>query len=262
MAKLLFLIIVFILAVGLSFYFSAEGFEVIDVVALKAELEDLTKSIDYLNGLGLNETSGNATYDANMKRIKEIKTLLAAPASVPAPVPASVPASVPAPVPTVVQPIEPSRSLVDSSGNKVSTPPPGVTTDASGNLISNRLKDLISIMTQPAMPVVAANTAKEQQGRESVPASASDNMGGTEQSLASFYQTMKPQIQQDISQAVRQEFERSTVLPKAEQQQQQPTPAIAQGIAWPYGPGGKAQPDMSEYIRKDSIPCWACDVKY
>ena len=39
MAKLLFLIIVFILAVGLSFYFSAEGFEVIDVVALKAGIE-------------------------------------------------------------------------------------------------------------------------------------------------------------------------------------------------------------------------------
>ena len=257
MMKLLFLIIVFILAVGLSFYFSAEGFEGIDVVALKAELEELTKSLDYLKGLGITETSGNETYNTTSNRIKDINKLLAAPVATPV----ATPTLVATPGPVMVS-NDVSRPLVDSSGRKVPTPAPGVTVDASGNVISNRLKDLISIMTQPTMPLVAANTAKEKQGRESVPASASDVTGETEQTLASFYQTMKPQMQQDISKAVRQEFERSTVLPKAEQQQQQPTPAIAQGIAWPYGPGGKAQPDMSEYIRKDSIPCWACDVKY
>ena len=167
-------------------------------------------------------------------------------------------------IPSVPIPSQ-AAPLVDSSGIQV--PAPGVTTDASGNVISNRLKDLISILTQPPISVAAANVAAEEQARKSVPAPSSDNSGNAI-SLASFYETIKPQIQKDVSQAVRQEFERTTVLPKKEQRRVA-TPSVAQGVSWPSYPGGGGdsgnqypQPDMSEYIRKDSIPCWACDVKY
>jgi hypothetical protein len=159
-----------------------------------------------------------------------------------------------------------------------SQPAPNTTTDANGNVISNRLKDLISILTHSSAPVTPANIAAQQQARASVPASTSDNSGnhittdnsGNEITLASFYETIKPQIKKDVSQAVRQEFERSTVLPRREQRNVASTPSIAQGVSWPSRPGCNGgyngdqyeQPDMSEYIRKDSIPCWGCDVNY
>jgi len=87
--------------------------------------------------------------------------------------------------------------------------------------------------------------------------------------ISQFYKMLKPQIHNDITNAVNKGFERSTVLPTNQKRNTAPSPAIAQGMAWPYGPGGQQHcgaqednTDMNEYIRKDSIPCWACDVKY
>lgn len=209
MMQLLFLIILFIAAVAVSFYFSAEGFAT--------------------------DASGNTV---------------------------EVASSSPATQGTSGQRAA-SNTLVDSSGNQVPTPGPGVTVDASGNVISSRLKDLISILTQPSLSLGAAPPSRIR----SAPASATDDSGNSivpdaSGSLDSFYKTIKPQLQEDIAQAVHKEFERSTVLPKQERNQQL-TPAVAQGMAWPPPqPQPQPQPDMSEYIRKDSIPCWACDVKY
>lgn len=198
---LLFLIIVFIASVALSFYFSAEGFDT-----------------------------------------------------------ASTPVQT---IPLASKTIASSNTLVDASGNQVPTPGPGVTVDASGNVINNRLKDLISILTQPSLSLGSAPASKIR----SAPSAATDNAGNSiipdeSGSLDNFYNITKPQLQKDIAQAVHKEFERSTVLPKQEQNQQL-SPAVAQGIAWPpIATQPQPYPDMSEYIRKDSIPCWACDVKY
>ena len=400
MAKLIFLIIVFILAVGLSFYFSAEGFEAVNTNALQAELVELNKTMDYLKSLGINAGSKNDTYDRTAKRVKEINNILTPPDPmaelwaelgeldktmtylkslginagsqnetydktakrineinailIPAPpVVAAPPVAVAPPVmasppvepasPSNIHPVLPlvaTPTNVDTSrpppfppvrlpdgsilaggqvemcpdgyyfynggcakngtfggpGNSVAgtcesnrvsingicwgpCPPgttqrenkcipsqavPSATTDANGNVISNRLKDLISILTQSSASVTPANVAAQQQARASVPASTSDN-SGNEITLASFYETIKPQIQKDVSQAVRQEFERSTVLPKKDKNSAS-TPSLAQGMAWPSRSGCNGdqseQPDMSEYIRKDSIPCWGCDVNY
>jgi len=414
MAKLLFLLIVFIVAVGFSFYFSAEGFQAANTSALQGELVELNKTMNYLKSLGINAGSQNDTYNKTAKRIKEIDNILTPPdpkaelwaelgqldktmtylkglginagsrndtydktvkrigeinaiLSPPPPVVATPVAAAPVVAPPVAappvvappvvaptnvnttrEPPFPSVMLPDGTimaggqvqmcpngyyfnilpggqvvtgecakigtsggpGNTVpgtcesnrilingmcwgpcppgttqreikcipSQPAPNTTTDANGNVISNRLKDLISILTQSSAPVTPANIAAQQQARASVPASTSDNSGnhittdnsGNEITLASFYETIKPQIKKDVSQAVRQEFERSTVLPKREQRNVASTPSIAQGVSWPSRPGCNGgyngdqyeQPDMSEYIRKDSIPCWGCDVNY
>ena len=358
MAKLIFLIVVFIVAVGLSFYFSAEGFEATNTndihAELWAELSELDKTMTYLKSLGINPGSKNDTYDKTAKRISEINAILIPTPSVAEtpsveetpsvasaspsrsnihPVlplvatPTNVDTSRPPPFPPVRLPdgsilaggqVEmcpdgyyfynggcakngtfggPGNSIAGTcESNRVSIngicwgpcPPgttqrenkcipsqaaPSATTDANGNVISNRLKDLISILTQSSAPVTPANVAAQQQARASVPASTSDNSGnhittdnsGNNITLASFYETIKPQIQKDVSQAVRQEFERSTVLPKKDKHSAS-TPSLAQGVAWPSRTGCNGdeseQPDMSEYIRKDSIPCWGCDVKY
>ena len=157
--------------------------------------------------------------------------------------------------------------LTDSSGNRVPVPPPGVTVDASGNVLSNRLKDLISILTQSSVPLKPAQDTVKDISNNSQPMPLESDMSNND--IAQFYKMLKPQIHNDITNAVNKGFERSTVLPTNKKPNTPPSPAIAQGMAWPYGPGGQQHcngpednPDMNEYIRKDSIPCWACDVKY
>ena len=157
--------------------------------------------------------------------------------------------------------------LTDSSGNNVPVPPPGVTVDASGNVLSNRLKDLISILTQSNVPLKPAQDTVKDISNNSQPMPLESDMSNN--NISQFYKMLKPQIHNDITNAVNKGFERSTVLPTNQKRNTPPSPAIAQGMAWPYGPGGQQHcggqedtPDMNEYIRKDSIPCWACDVKY
>lgn len=153
--------------------------------------------------------------------------------------------------------------LTDSSGTPVPVPPPGVTVDASGNVLSNRLKDLISILTPSNVPLPRPADTVKDISNNSQPMPLESDMSNND--IAQFYKMLKPQIHNDITNAVNKGFERSTVLPTNKKPNTPPSPAIAQGMAWPYGPGGQQhcdQPDMSEYIRKDSIPCWGCDVKY
>jgi hypothetical protein len=157
--------------------------------------------------------------------------------------------------------------LTDSSGNNVPVPPPGVTVDASGNVLSNRLKDLISILTQSNIPLKPAQDTVKDISNNSQPMPLESDMSNN--NISQFYKMLKPQIHNDITNAVNKGFERSTVLPTNQKRNTAPSPAIAQGMAWPYGPGGQQHcgaeednTDMNEYIRKDSIPCWACDVKY
>lgn len=152
-------------------------------------------------------------------------------------------------------------SVRDNSGNTVPMPPPGPAVDASGNVISTRLKDLISVLTQSNLNVAPATA--QQAPVEIRPASTKEKSTGQEPTLDQYYQSLKPVIQKDIAQAVQQQFERSTVLPKAAPSI---TPSVAQGASWPSPGGGgscgRPQPDMNNYIRKDSIPCWGCTLDY
>ena len=249
---------------------------------LTAELAELNKTMDYLRGVGINENSSNNTFDTTAARIREINGILGISTAATAATVAPVPAPIVAPAiasqaiaPPVIAPpviVAPRVPLIDSSGNRVPVPPPGVTVDASGNVLSNRLKDLISILTQSSVPLSRPADTVKDISNNSQPMPLDSRMNNKDMSnndISQFYKMLKPQIHNDITNAVNKGFERSTVLPNNQKRNTPPSPAIAQGMAWPYGPGGQQHcggqedtPDMNEYIRKDSIPCWACDVKY
>lgn len=151
-------------------------------------------------------------------------------------------------------------SVPAQSGNTVPMPPPGPATDVSGNVIGSRLKDLISVLTQSNLNVAPASAVAAPTVTTPQPIKQQN-----EPTLDTYYQSLKPLIQKDVAQAVQQQFERSTVLPKAPTYNQV-TPSVAQGAMWPKPrppPGcGKPEPDMNDYVRKDSIPCWGCSLDY
>ena len=72
--------------------------------------------------------------------------------------------------------------------------------------------------------------------------------------LDQYYSVLKPQIQKDISTAIHDEFARVTAPPNSVPIT---TPATQQGCSM-QEVQQQIQPDMSQYIRKDSIPCWGC----
>ena len=343
MKQLYFLIVVFVVSIILSFYYSYEGFNsAVANSGLQTELAELNTTMDYLKGLGFNENSGNVTYNTTAARIEEINAILNAPIASQNAAPAIASQTVtlapgspimcpsgkefrnggcvtltasgmptglpvrgtcpsdkvefngicwgPCPSGTIqvanrcfsdpvvaaseqrvfdneiarFEQIEAEQNrLTDSSGTPVPVPPPGVTVDASGNVLSNRLKDLISILTPSNVPLPRPADTVKDISNNSQPMPLESDMSNND--IAQFYKMLKPQIHNDITNAVNKGFERSTVLPTNKKPNTPPSPAIAQGMAWPYGPGGQQhcdQPNMSEYIRKDSIPCWGCDVKY
>lgn len=156
--------------------------------------------------------------------------------------------------------------VTDNSGNRVQMPPPGPATDVSGNVISSRLKDLISVMTQSNLNVAPASASAPPTVTTPQPIAQQTKQ---EPTLDQYYESLKPIIQKDVAQAVQQQFERSTVLPKAPSYNQAiTTPSVAQGAMWPKPrprpqPGcGKPEPDMNDYVRKDAIPCWGCTLDY
>jgi hypothetical protein len=219
---------------------------------LTAELAKLNETMRYLTGLGINANSQNVTYNNTAKRIAEINAILN-PGSATAPAAAPVVAA-PAPAPAPV-PVPPTIPLVTPSGVQVPTPAPGMTVDNSGNVISNRLKDLISILTQSNLNL---NGPDPNTSNVTQPAPVNNNTSGSNaNSLSQFYDTLKPQIKKDITDAVNNGFERSTVLPSGGKRCA--SPAVQQGIDWSQSfCEDNNQQDMSEYIRKDSVPCWGC----
>ena len=73
--------------------------------------------------------------------------------------------------------------------------------------------------------------------------------------LDQYYSVLKPQIQKDISTAINNEFTRLTALPNSAPIT---TPSTQQGCSMQETQQQQQSPDMSKYIRKDSVPCWNC----
>ena len=297
MGILIFLIIVFIGSILLSFYFSAEGFNSTVAVMPNGFNEasylqgnpDIAAMIHAgaFNGHGWEQwlqygktegrcctglpkdasgnlivtfgtptpidASGNTTHRTTTDNSGNLTYSAALDTSGNPLVPSTSLNSTPFQITTHVNPLDLQSGLIDANGNTIRTSGPGMTVDASGNLISNRLKDLISILTQTQLSVAPSPTKDISNNVQDI-----QDISNNTQSLSDYYTMLKPQIQKDISNAVHSEFERSTVLPNA---QQASTISVQQGAAWPQGSCGGSQisqPDMSEYIRKDSIPCYAC----
>lgn len=129
--------------------------------------------------------------------------------------------------------------LKDASGNTVPLPGsvPPVTNDASGNRVAIRDIDDNSIRSPSPSEIIQSNLAAQEitdRLAKAVSKQVKDDLA-SQRATDDVYDKYAPC---DIthSEAQGQEY--------AKQQNALPSP----------------QPDMSEYIRKDSIPCWNCSV--
>ena len=126
---------------------------------------------------------------------------------------------------------------VDSSGNYL---------DGSGNIVRINLNDLLGAIRSPSFN--DKKNEKDDKIRIPTPVKPVETP-----CLDQYYSILKPQIQKDISTAIHDEFARVTAPPNSIPIT---TPATQQGCSMQETQ--QQQQDMSQYIRKDSIPCWNC----
>ena len=145
-----------------------------------------------------------------------------------------------------------NNDTADISNNTVST---STTGPNSGSSIQNHIDDLITALStnqvntnsQPS----AADTPPAPSGQDisSTTAPLSTNQVNTN-SLSSYYDI--------LGASTGQMAQPPTVTPK--QYYVERSPSLAQGADW--HKECPKMPDMTQYIRKDSIPCWGCTVEY
>lgn len=130
---------------------------------------------------------------------------------------------------------------LDSSGNYL---------DGSGNIVRVNLNDLLGAISSPSFTDKKKNE-KDDKIRIPTPVKPVETP-----CLDQYYSILKPQIQKDISTAIHDEFARVTAPPNSTPIT---TPATQQGCSMQETQQQQQQcPDMSRYIRKDSVPCWNC----
>jgi hypothetical protein len=125
--------------------------------------------------------------------------------------------------------------------------------DGSGNNVRVSLNALLSAMSIPSFSNDRHPYKRDYDDDMATPSPVKpvDTV-----SLDQYYSTLKPQIQKDISTAIHDEFARVTAPPNSVPIT---TPATQQGCSMQeVQQQMQPQPDMSQYIRKDSVPCWGC----
>jgi hypothetical protein len=124
--------------------------------------------------------------------------------------------------------------------------------DSSGNNVRVNLNDLLSAISIPSFSNDRRRHKRDDDNDDM--ATPSPIKPVETPCLDQYYSVLKPQIQKDISTAIHDEFARVTAPPNSTPIT---TPATQQGCSMQQVQE-QIQPDMSQYIRKDSIPCWSC----
>ncbi len=148
------------------------------------------------------------------------------------------------------------ESFADMSGNN----------DASGNIIKVSIKDLITLLNvkAPASKAYSSSNSYDSLRNDLITKQEeSDTLYGTNQDKSNdlegsnYYSAFKKEILQEVRSSVRDELQKKqegNVLSDSCID----SVANQQGTDWMrYIPG--KNPD--DYIRKDSIPCYACNLK-
>ncbi len=152
-----------------------------------------------------------------------------------------------------------SESFTDASGNRIVAKDASgnvVAKDASGNEIKMSLGDLFALLGPFKMADASGNTIKA-----AAPAATKPTEASTKEIEDRIAKAVAKQVKDDLisQRAVDEVYDKYAPcdLTDAEAQgqdyeKQYPRPLM--------GLRNHQQPDMSEYIRKDSIPCWNCSV--
>jgi hypothetical protein len=144
----------------------------------------------------------------------------------------------------------PLVSRRDASGNPIV-----VSKDASGNEIRLSLSDLFGLLgpfkTKTTPESKPAPTAPEKE----TPPVTSSTTGSLKEIEDRIAKTVSKQVKDDLM------SQRSTEAVFDKYAPCDLTDSEAQGQEFQKGyPRHSREPDMSEYIRKDSIPCWNCSI--
>ena len=149
----------------------------------------------------------------------------------------------------------------DASGNTITSrytggTAPKATKDASGNEIKLSISDLFGLLGPFKMSDASGNSIKTAAPAETKP---------TETSTKEIEDRIAKAVSKQLKDDLMSQRSVDTVYDKyapcdltdseaqgQEYQSNQPKPLM--------GVPNNQQPDMSEYIRKDSIPCWNCSV--
>ena len=142
--------------------------------------------------------------------------------------------------------------LTGGSGNSASTK------DASGNDIKISVSDLFGLLGPFKMADASGNSIKAAAPAETKPTTAS-----TKEIEERIAKTVSKQIKDDLmsqraTDDVHDKYAPCDLTDAEAQGQEYGSAKPSVGPSQPTQPS--QQPDMSEYIRKDSIPCWNCAV--
>lgn len=149
-----------------------------------------------------------------------------------------------------------SEYFTDASGNKIvlktkdASGNPVVAKDSSGNDIKISVSDLFGLLGPFKMADASGNSIKAAAPAETKPTQAS-----TQEIENRIAKAVSKQVKDDLmsQRAVDEVYDKYAPcdLTNAEAQGQEYEKTYARK---------NKSPDMSEYIRKDSIPCWNCSV--
>lgn len=147
-----------------------------------------------------------------------------------------------------------AESFTDASGNRIVVKDASgnrlVTKDASGNEIKMSLSDLFALLGPFKMSDASGNSIKAP-----APAAAKPTEASTKEVEGRIAKAVAKQVKDDLmaQRAVDEVYDKYAPCDL--------TDAEAQGQDYEKQyPRPSRQPDMSEYIRKDSIPCWNCSI--
>lgn len=152
-----------------------------------------------------------------------------------------------------------SESFTDASGNKIvlktkdASGNPVVAKDASGNEIKISLSDLFGLLGPFKMADASGNSIKT-----AAPAETKPTVASTKEIEDRIAKAVSKQVKDDLmsQRSVDEVYDKYAPcdLTNAEAQGQE------YQKTYPRSAKQNQSPDMSEYIRKDSIPCWNCSV--
>ena len=237
------LIVVFLVAIGLSVYFVKEAFTDISTADPVTSTQkclgssDLPTGVSDPNGLVLptiNSGSNNDTADISNNTVSTSTT---GPNSG---------SSIQNHIDDLITALSTNQVNTNSQPSAADTPPA-----PSGQDISSTTAPLSTNQVNTNSQPSAADTPPAPSGQDisSTTAPLSTNQVNTN-SLSSYYDI--------LGASTGQMAQPPTVTPK--QYYVERSPSLAQGADW--HKECPKMPDMTQYIRKDSIPCWGCTVEY
>lgn len=156
--------------------------------------------------------------------------------------------------------LPPTTTTTSTTNTTSTTDASGNTTDASGNTVSTSGQGMINLSLSDLIKLFGS-TATGTSAPPSAPATPSNNPAASTTAGQDFYNQFRPMLLDDINKAIQAQAATTPTTTTTTTQSTDSTscsPSLQQGTDF-----STAQNNIQynqEYIRKDSIPCYACSL--